>query len=181
MAEVKFPKEYEDLLNMDRILDETDNIHKLKVILKKDSLKGTGLYATKPIKKGETIAYYKITTFSLNEYVSPTNFIYSFEVYTWAGRTSKILIGDLYLDSIPQPLNNIPFWGLFINEPSSNQSVNSEVDMNLENNYVSVKRKRVKCGGKLIYKIVATKDIHVDDEITLYYGENYKRSYEINI
>ncbi|QKF93769.1 SET domain-containing protein [Fadolivirus algeromassiliense] len=174
-----FPKEYVELLDMERILNVTKNKNKLKVILKKDTIKGTGLYATKPIKKGDTIAYYKITTFSRNEYTSPTNYVYSFEVYTCAGRESKYLIGDLYLDSIPEPTNNIPYWGLFINEPSENQDVNSEVDMNLDGNYKSEKRKRVKCGGKLIYKVVALRDINVGEEITLNYGDNYVRSYEV--
>ena len=53
----KIKDQYKKLLDMDRILKETKNKDKLKVTLKKDKIKGTGIYATKHIKKRETIAY----------------------------------------------------------------------------------------------------------------------------
>src|SRR3990172_11300465 len=88
--------EMEKLLNMDRILKETPNKDKLKVTLKKDKIKGTGLFAKKGISKGEIIAYYKIKVFNFKKYDSPTNNKYTFDVYTNKGNDSKIFIGDIY-------------------------------------------------------------------------------------
>mgnify|MGYP006308700553 CR=1 FL=1 len=105
----EFPDEFKKLLNINRIKKNTKDLDKLKVTLKKDKLKGVGLYATKPIKKGELIAYYKLKTFSFKKYESPTDMVYSFEVYTKRGKESKRLIADICLESIPKPKKNIPY------------------------------------------------------------------------
>lgn len=181
MNKEKFPKEYKNLLSMETILDNTEDSFRLKIILKYDNIKGTSVYANKPIRKGETVAYYKITVFDNEDYVSPTNFLYAVKVYTKTDKPSKYLIGDISLDSIQQPINNVPFWGFLVNEPSVNQDVNCELDSNLEKNYTQQNRLRPKQGCKLIYKLISTRNIDVGEEITLYYGDNYKRDYEINI
>ena len=174
----KIPKEYIEMLNIDKILKNTENLEQLKVTLKHDKLKGTGLFATKHIGIGETISYYKMTTFDYHHYVSPTNYVYAFDVYTMNGRESKNLIGDIDLGSLSKPINNIPFWGFFVNEPSTGQKLNAEIDVNTEENYKGIQR--MKCGKQLIYKLIATSDIFPDEEITLYYGKAYPRTYEIN-
>ena len=175
MEKLKFPIEYTNLLDMDRILQSTNC--ELKVTLKRDSVKGTGLYVTHQIKNGEVIAYYKITVFDIAGYDSPTNGIYSFAVYTCNGNTSQHLIGDIALDSMPPPSKGIPYWGMFVNEPSYPQTVNAFVDMNLVSNFVSKKKKGVRAGRKMVYKVVAVQDIEVGDEVVIYYGEDYLRHY----
>ena len=96
MDKPQFPDEYKNLLDIDRILKET-NTTNLKVTLKKDPTKGTGLYTTKSIKKGEIIAYYKLKTVKYHNYKSPTNLVYAFDVYTIKGNESKMLIADIDL------------------------------------------------------------------------------------
>jgi len=176
----KFPKEYINLLNMDKILKNTTNIDKLKVTLKHNEIKGTGLYATKHIKNDEIIAYYRITAFDYHRYTSPTNYIYAFDVYTPTGRESKNLIGDIDLNSFPKQVNDIPFWAPFANEPSVGQKINSEIDLNIDENYKNKKQKRIKHLQQLTYKLIAKCDIFPGDEITLYYGDEYPRNYEID-
>lgn len=168
-----------DYLNIDYQLKKV-NGYNLKVILKKDNTKGIGLYATKKINKGETIVYYQMTTHRITKYESPTNYVYAFEVYTPSGKASKLLIGDINENSFPKPINNVPFWGPFINEPSLSQIVNAEVDTNLDDNYGTT-MKRAKSEMVMVYKIIAIVDINEGDEITIYYGEDYPRNYTINI
>lgn len=177
-APFKMGEEYINLLDPDRILASTPNLNKLKVTLKRDKLKGTSLFATKSIKKGETIAYYKITVFKFRNYESPTNEVYTFDVYDREGDDIYKYIGDIDLASFPKPFNNIPFWGPFANEPSVDQKANCRISMNLEANYK--KRKRVKVGSRLIYRLVATIDIEPGEEVMWYYGKDYIRSYQVN-
>ena len=148
---------------------------KLLVTLKKDPVKGVGLYAREKILKGDIIAFYKIKVFLLKDY--ETDGVYSFEVYKKNGDEYKRLIGDIYEESFPDPIENIPFWAPFVNEPSKHQRVNSEIDINTEENY---KDKRfISPGDTIIYKLVATRKIRPGDEILLYYGKEYKRNYEV--
>ena len=174
-----FPYEFNMLLHMDRILNNTKNKDNIKIILKKDNIKGTGVYATQFIEEGETIAYYRIRIFNQSTYKSPTNFIYTFSIYGTKGKKCDHLIGDIDSESIPEPLNNIPYWGMFVNEPFTNQDINSEVDINTDYNYIE--RKRVRVGMYLVYKIVAKRDIDIDEEITIYYGDEYERDYELKL
>jgi hypothetical protein len=175
----KVKESYKKFLDMDRILKETKNLDKLKVTLKKDKVKGTGLYATKNIKKGETIAFYKITAVKYDTYKSPTNSIYTFTIYTAGGNPSKAFLGDIDLTSFPEPKMNIPFWGPFANEPSGDQKVNAEIDTDQKYNYRN--RKKLKVGDTLIYNLTATRPIKAGEEIVWYYGEDYKRNYEVDI
>lgn len=172
-----FPESYKKLLDIERVKRKTPNLNKLKVTLKNHPIKGGALYAIKPIKKGELIAYYKIRLFRLDEYDSPTNNMYTFDVYTKSGNSSRKLIGDIDLTSFPDPINNIPFWAPFANEPMKNQKCNAEIDHNVKENYKN--RKIAKAGSVLIYKLVATRNIARNDEITWYYGDNYERDYEV--
>lgn len=173
------PPEYARLLDIDNVLKATKNKIKMKVTLKRDPIKGAGMYATKNIKKDEVIAYYRIYIFDYRIYKSPTNNMYAFNVYTRSGRESKYLIGDLSLDSIPPPINNIPFWAPFVNEPMLGKKTNAEIDLNLDENYNRLPRP--KPGGYMDYKLVATRAIKVGEEITIYYGEDYIRDYEIDV
>ncbi len=160
------------------ILKNTKNKDKLKVILKKTESKGFGVFATKFIKKGEIIAYYKITVAKHKSYYSPTDYTYAVKIYKRDKKIHKKYIGDIDCTSFPQPLNGIPYWAPFINEPSKNERMNALFDPNLEYNYD--KRKRITEDSNMIYKIVALKNINPSDEILWLYGEDYERDYEVN-
>ena len=160
-----------------KILKETPNKKNLSVTLKKSPEKGVGLFATKTIKKGDTIAYYKIQIFLERTYESPTDFVYSFEVYRKNGQKYQRLIGDIYDGSFPLPENDIPFWGAFVNEPSENGRTNADIEIDLENNYKD--RNFSVPGETMIYKLIATRKIQPKEEILWYYGKNYKRDYKV--
>jgi len=176
----EFSFEFDRLLDIDRLLKTTKNKNNLKITLKKNPIKGTGIYATEYIEFGETIAYYKIRVFNEATYSSPTNYVYAFSVYGVSGKQSEHLIGDIDIHSIPDPKNNIPFWGMLVNEPSEDQDINAEVDTNIDENYKNKNIKRVKAGTYLVYKIIATRDINIGEEITIYYGDSYERNYKLN-
>ena len=177
----KFPYEFTRLLDIDRVLRTTKNKKKLKITLVRDEIKGTSVYTTKPIKMDEVIAYYKIRVFNMNSYESPTNYIYAFSIYGAAEREYKTLIGDIDCESLPEPINDISFWGLFINEPSNGNDINSWVDTDYNYNFVKHGRKKLKCGTYLIYKIIANRDIDIGEEVTIYYGTEYDRDYKLDI
>lgn len=173
-------EEYKRLLDINRLKKEIPNLRDLKVVLKKDPVKGVGLFAKKNIKKNEVIAYYKIQVFNYKTYKSPTNNVYTFNIYRKNGSEIKNLIGDITVDSFPSPVKNISYWAPFANEPSleKDEVSNAEVDLDLENNYKN--RKTVKVGDTMVYKLVATKDINRGDEIMWYYGEDYIRDYAVS-
>ena len=170
-------KAYAKLLNMNRILKKTQNKHKLKVTLKK-TFKGNSLFATMPIRKGELIAYYKVTVFKVG-HNSPTNNMYTFDIYTKSGNTSRAYIGDIDLTSFPDPLNGISYWAPFANEPSEDQTINAEIKENLKWNYRN--KKRVNAGHSMVYNLVATRYIKKGEEIVWYYGKGYARDYKVNV
>lgn len=169
-------KKIKKILSLDSIyLDKG-----LKVTLKK-SKKGVGIYAIKPIKKNETIAYYKVKVYNYDKYKPFDKSTYLITVYTKQGNASKTLIGDIFPESIQPPYRNIPFWGLFSNEPSvkpKKQDSNAYLDTNIRQNYKN--RKILRVGDTFVYKIKASKDIKPGEEITWCYGDAYGRSYEAN-
>lgn len=55
------------LFDIKSILKDTPNSHALSVTLKNQPIKGNSLFATKPIQKGDIIAYYKIKVFGVTE------------------------------------------------------------------------------------------------------------------
>jgi hypothetical protein len=164
----------EDVLNISKVLKMTPNRDKLKVTLKKLPMKGTGVIATQPIKKGNIIAYYKIKLYNMND-SGPFGSKYLFTVYTKNGNPSKKYIGNLSLESVPNPYRNIPYWGYFTNETTTTQLPNAYMDMNIKGNYTN--RDVLKEGDYYIYKLIASKNIAVGEEICWCYGESYPRDY----
>jgi len=177
----KFPKEFRKLLDIDNILKGTEDKDELSITLKKDPIKGSGLFAVKPIQEGDTIAFYKMRVFKEAGYKSPTNFIYTFNIYGKKCKVYTKLIGDIDLGSFDQPINGIPFWGPLVNEPSSDQDINAEVNINTEGNFSEDGIKRVVPGIYMVYKVVAKRYIDVGEEITIYYGDEYLRDYEVSL
>jgi hypothetical protein len=167
------------MLNYQVLLDNTPNLENLSVTIGKIEGKGVGLIATKKIKKGNIIAYYKVRVFKRNGYKSPTNDVYSFTIYKKNGNEYKTLIGDIDNSCFPPPINNIPFWGPFANEPSKNQRVNAKIDVDLKDNYVVKQRKICREGESMIYTLVATRNIEPGEEILWFYGDDYSRDYKL--
>ena len=148
----------------------------ISIILQKTVDKGVSVMAVKSIVKGSIIAYYKFKIFKAETYKSPTDRIYSMTVYNRKGKEQNRFIGDIDKDCFPEPINKIPFWGPFINEASLDQTYNAEIDPNCD----LITKKKIKIGNYLVYNIVATRYISPGEEITMYYGDDYKRSYKIN-
>lgn len=148
----------------------------VKTYLKK-TYKGSSIVAKKPIKKGNTIAYYRFTVFG-NEHTPIVNNMYAMSVYTKSGRISEAFIGDVTSDSVFKPIHNIPCWGYISNEPDFNQEANCELVLDLKKNYRN--RSRVKRGDTMIYRLVATRNIQPQEEVVWCYGDSYERKYKAN-
>lgn len=157
------------------------NKYPLKITLKHDAIKGNGLFALCDIKENEIIAHYKIKIFNAKTYKSPSDFRYSFSVFSRSGHSLEHLIGDIDYDCFPMPLDDIPFWGPFVNEPSGKQIINACFNPNLKYNYKKYNRRGFRVGDTLIYSICSIRPIHTGEEITIYYGDEYERNYNINI
>ena len=149
-------------------------LNHLKVHLKKGK-KGTGLFASKPIKKNEVIAYYKVSIYSIDD-PDPFRGTYTISVYTKSNRAHPTLIGNLSPYSLQAPRYSIPFWAYFSNEPSKHEEENAYLDVNLKENYKS--RDFVKKGDMMIYKLRALTTIAKNEEIMWCYGDSYYRSYQ---
>ena len=173
----KMKKEFKKLLDINIIKKNTDNINKLKVTLKKNKIKGAGLYASKPIKKGSVIAYYKMKVFEYNKYKSPTGEVYTFDVYKKNGNTDKKLIADLYEGSIDKPFRGKPLWAFFSNEPDAGKPENAHIYEDNKKNFRN--RDKLYPGDIVVYKLVAVKNINSGEEVVWCYGDSYVRNYSV--
>lgn len=153
--------------------------HDLKVKLRKSKRKGIGLYAKKPIKKGNVIAYYKFKVYDYS-HDQVKGGRYGMYVYTKSGRESRNKMGDIYPGSLAPPKRGIPYWAYFSNEPakSLNQKQNAYLDVNLKQNYRH--RFRIRTGDTLVYKLRASRNIDKGEEIVWCYGDEYDRDYVAN-
>ena len=150
----------------------------LKVTLKKN-FKGYSLFAKKPIKKGNVIAYYKFLLYKYtNGFTGKKDDTYVMSVYGRTGRFNPHVIGDVYEGSLDLPKRNIPFWAYFSNEPSGDQIENAFLDVDTKGNFRN--RDRVKPGDTMIYKLVASRNIKPGEEICWCYGDSYERNYNAN-
>lgn len=174
--EIQSTEELKYLLDINWVKKNTRDVNKLKVTLKKDKIKGSGLFATKPIKSGETIAYYKMIVYPESD-SGPFDDMYLFSVYRKDGRNANGKCGNLYKGSLPQPKRNIPYWAYFSNEPSGTQTSNSFIDTNDEENH---KNGPIRIGDTIVYSLIADRDIKAGEEIIWCYGPNYNRSYKAN-
>lgn len=148
---------------------------KVKTTLKRGK-KGVSIFATKPIKKGNVVAYYRFMVYKDKKHRFVKSRMYAMTVYTKKENASSTLMGDVYKGSMREPKHNIPFWGYFSNEPSKRQSSNAFLDINTKSNYKY--RNTVKAGDIMFYKLVASRDIKVGEEICWCYGDYYDRDYE---
>lgn len=167
-----------EILDIDYIKKHTPNLSNLKVSLKKSKIKGVSLFANRDIKKGEIMAYYKISVYSNQNFKSKTGNMYTIAVNTKNNNYSRSLIGDLSPLSLEKPRGDIPFWGYFSNEPSGSQEINCYIDTNLKENYKY--KSRMSPGDTMIYKLRALRQIKKGEEITWCYGPDYNRDYEPN-
>lgn len=152
--------------------------HNIKVTLKKN-YKGISLFAKKPIKKGSVVAYYKFLVHKYDDnFEGENNNMYTMTVYGKTGRARDTVMGDIYDGSLAPPKNGITYWAYFSNEPSGDQKENVYLDINTLCNYKN--RSRVKAGDTMVYKLVASRDIKPNEEITWCYGDYYNRNYKAN-
>lgn len=161
------------------ILNRTKDIHKLNVTLKATK-KGVSVFSTKPIYKGEIVLYYKLKVYSAKNFKSKTKNKYSCTLYSKRGEEITHLIGDIYPNSVPDPLNGIPFWGHFANEPNPDEKVNTELFTNTKYNYQYSNRCKLTPGDTVIYELRAIRYIPPGSEILWNYGPNYERNYEVS-
>ena len=164
----------DDFFDIDRVLKETKNKSKLNVTLKHNN-KGAAIYAKNKIKKGEVVAYYLFRLFDKKTHISPTDNEYSMKVYDKKDNINEKYIGDVDETCMPQPKRNIPFWGVFSNEPSVGEKENVKLETNNESN----NKTKMKVGKYFTYKLVATRDIKRGQEIVWGYGDYYERDYEV--
>jgi hypothetical protein len=160
--------------DIDRVLKETKNKTKLNVTLKYNN-KGAAIYAKNKIKKGDVVVYYLFKIFDKKTYDSPSDNEYSMKVYDKKDNINEKYIGDVDITCIPQPKRNIPFWGVFSNEPSIGDHDNVKLDTNNKSN----NKTKIKVGKYFTYKLVATRDIKRGEEIMWGYGTFYERDYEV--
>jgi len=169
----KIPRE--KLLDIDYIKKITPRLHELKTTLKKVDNKRVGLFANKPIRKKEVIAYYLVKVYkSTNNYKDWT---YSVTLYNKNNREIDNLLGDLCTESLQKPTRDgITYWAYFSNEPSVGQKENCTLEF--ENILEETKNKTLKVGDFVVYPLIATSNIKKGDEIVWCYGESYDRDYD---
>ena len=136
---------------------------------------GTGLIANKNIKKSQTLAYYKMRVFPYDTYVSPTEDMYAFAIYTKGDNISRAYVGDITPESAHPAVRDIPYWAYFANEPSRVSEENAEIDVDTKGNYKS--RDRITAGDYVTYKLVAARNIKKGEPIAWCYGGEYERPY----
>jgi hypothetical protein len=156
-------------------------LNNLSVTLKVSTSKNGeyGLFAQENISKGRVIAYYDVQIYRRSRYKSKfKNGQYILSVVPPnSTRASTTFLGDLYVGSVKKPVNNISFWAHFANEPSVDEDANSSLyyDPNLKQNK---EIKKLKEGQICRYKLIALRDIDIDEEIMWCYGDGYSRSYK---
>jgi hypothetical protein len=160
-----------EILDPNYILKNTTSKSDLKVTLKQDKIKGTCLYSTKSINKNNIIAYYKVRAYRYSK-SGPFGSRYLFVIYTIGGNTSNTFVGNLSPESVDEPFRGKPFWAFFSNEPGPNQIANAYIK--------TTSKPNLREGDYLVYKLIASRNIKPNEEITWCYGENYDRDYEPN-
>jgi hypothetical protein len=185
-ADQAIPKTLDDILDDVFVLKYNQlYLSLMRTTLMRSPVKDIGVYATRDINPGETIAYYKIFSFKQKHYQSSNNGKYAFQIYDEQGNIHPDYIGDLTEESMCLPIYSatngeyVPFWGYFVNEPSPGEKVNACVCLNLEQNYKH--RKKVEPHQAFVYSIVAERPIHSNQEVLIHYGDHYHlRNYDVD-
>lgn len=155
------------VLDAKEVLRKTPDVDELSVTLKDKSPYGTGLFATKPIPKGKTIALYRMRVNGTDVPSTP----YTFHVYTKSENRSRNLMGNLFEESVPPPKKGIPYWAHFVNEPGPRETPNAYIDINTKGNYKN--RQILKRGDIIEYELVAARNIKPREQVFWCYGDNY--------
>ena len=150
-----------------------------KIKLLKDKELGIKLVCVKPIKKNETIAYYKFMVYDEKTYKPYKNSMYAMDIISKKGNSRSALIGDIFPGSLELPgKDNISYYGFFSNEPTLKEKPNCYINPELKLNYA--KRDVVKVGDTMIYSLKASCNIKKGESITWCYGSLYSRNYKVN-
>ena len=148
------------------------------VALTNSKKSGVGLVANRNLKKGTTVAYYRMRAVKISEHNFPNGNMYTFEIYGITGKPYEALIGDLAPESIPTKKTKIPPFGHLSNEPQKRSQENVVVDEDTNYNYRMHGRVRIWPGDHVRYKLVASRDISKGEPITWCYGDAYVRNYK---
>jgi hypothetical protein len=155
------------------------NNKKTKVRLRKSKKFGLEVVCSKPIRKGETVAYYRFKVHRESTNVPYKEGMYNMTVFSKKDNGSRSLIGDLYSGSLEMPdKNNISYYAFFCNEPSGKDQENCFLDVELKHNYRW--RKLVKEGEIMRYSLKALRPIKKGERVVWCYGESYMREYPTN-
>ena len=151
---------------------------KTKVKLRNSKKYGIELVCSKPIRKGEIVAYYKFKVFRDATYKGFRDNMYTMTVVSKKDNPGRTLVGGLYSGSLELPVKGKTFLAFFANEPSGKIRENCELDVELAYNYRH--RKIVLAGDTMRYSLRATKPIKKGERIVWCYGEQYERKYKVN-
>ena len=148
------------------------------VAVTKSKKSGVGLVANRNLKKGTTVAYYRMRAVKTSQHNFPNGNKYTFELYGITGKPYEALIGDLAPESITTKKTKVPEWGHLSNEPQKHSQENVVVDKDTDYNFRKHGRVRIWPGDHFRYKLVASRDIQRGEPITWCYGDEYDRDYE---
>ena len=143
----------------------------------KDGSMGLGLRAVKSIRRHGVIAYYRMRVSHIDK-TEPNPYLMS--LHTFAGYVSKFFVGDV-CEVSPAPRRGIPFVGHLANEACNRASINAEYDSNHQGVYLTPKRKILRAGDIIDYKLVASRDIAIGEEVLVDYGPRYNRHYSSDL
>lgn len=151
-----------------------------KTMLRKSRTAGIELVASKPIKRGERVAFYKVKVYRYADGAKMyRDSMYAILVPTISDNDSGTLIGDLYSGSLCMPgPDGVTYLGFYANEPNHKQSTNVSLNSEIAMNYKD--RKRVSPGDTYTYSLRATRDIKKNEAIVWCYGDSYHRDYAPN-
>lgn len=175
--------------DIEKIYRETrPDYKKLNVELRQTRDKGIGLFMTEDVKEGRVIAYYPAIVRDSSE-PGVCGGMYRLSIFDKDDEIESHIAGDVDVAEdrpLPNPINNLPFWAHFANEPSGSQELAAALwfdDPAIyrgRKNYLRHRRRSpLEPGDTYILELVSLRDISAGEEVTICYGSSYKhgRSY----
>ena len=104
---------YSHLFDVDYIRRTTPDYENLNVFAKEVPGKGVGVFARRNIKAEKIVSYYKMKVLP-PDYNSPFNGRYTFSLYYRNETVLKDFIGDIYEESLEEPIGGIPYIYIYI-------------------------------------------------------------------
>lgn len=165
------------MFSEDYLRNNIKNYSKLDVFLKRSRLKGLGLFAKRNFEKGEIVCYY-VTELKPLYRASAFGGKYAVHISEKDGSESKELAGDLTTFDVLKVNRGKCNLGYLVNEPSPSQKVNCFLGENTKMNWKN------KCwheiGDIYTFYIKTYCPVKKGQEFVWYYGDAYKRDYQIS-